>query len=97
MNDEILTELNGLIKRAAETLKSFGATDVYLFGSLAKGTFRSNSDIDLAVSGIPPEKFFEAMGRAEDVLKREIDLIDLDENNPFVEFLISHGELQLVS
>ena len=97
MNDEICTELNGLIKKAAEALKSFGATDVYLFGSLAKGTFRPDSDIDLAVSGIPPEKFFEAMGRAEDVLKREIDLIDLDEKNPFVEFLKSHGELQLVS
>jgi uncharacterized protein len=97
MNDGIYTELSGLIRKAAETLKSFGATDVYLFGSLAKGTFRSDSDIDLAVSGIPPEKFFEAMGRAEDVLKREIDLIDLDEKNPFVEFLKSHGELQLVS
>lgn len=37
------------------------------------------------------------MGRAEDVLKSEIDLIDLDEINPFVDFLKSHGELQLVS
>jgi uncharacterized protein len=97
MDDKISVELNLLIKKAAETLKSFGATDVYLFGSLTKGTFGKGSDIDLAVSGIPPEKFFEAMGRAEDVLKREIDLIDLDEKNPFVDFLKSHGELQLVS
>lgn len=89
-------ELNRQIKKAAEMLKSFGATDVYLFGSLAKGNFREDSDIDLAVSGIPPEKFFEAMGRAEDVLNREIDLIDLDESNPFVEFLKSHGELRHV-
>jgi uncharacterized protein len=97
MDEKPIDELNSLIKKAAEMLKSFGATDVYLFGSLAKGTFRKDSDIDLAVSGIPPEKFFEAMGRAEDVLKREIDLIDLDEKNQFVEFLKSHGELKLVS
>ena len=97
MSDEkVIAELNDLIKKAADTLKSFGATDVYLFGSFAKGTYRKDSDIDIAVSGIPPEKFFEAMGRAEDVLNREIDLIDLDEQNTFVEFLKTHGELQHV-
>ena len=94
MNDnKISAEFEDLILKAAQTLKSFGATDVYLFGSLAKRAFRKDSDIDLAVSGIPPEYFFEAMGQAEDVLKREIDLIDLDEKNPFVDFLKSHGEL----
>lgn len=97
MSDEkVIAELNDLIKKAAHTLKSFGATDVYLFGSFAKGDYRKDSDIDIAVSGIPPEKFFEAMGRAEDVLNREIDLIDLDEKNSFVEFLKTHGELQHV-
>ena len=90
-------ELSALILKAAETLKTFGATDVYLFGSIAKGTFREDSDIDLAVSGIPPEKFFEAMGQAEDILNREIDLVDLDEKNPFVEFLKSHGELRKIA
>jgi predicted nucleotidyltransferase len=94
---QVLTELNDLLTKAADTLKSFGATDVYLFGSLSKGTFRDDSDIDLAVSGIPPDKFFEAMGRAEDVLNREIDLIDLDENTPFIRFLKSHGELRHVA
>jgi predicted nucleotidyltransferase len=69
-----ITELDGLIKQAAATLKTFGATDVFVFGSFAKNNFRDDSDIDLAVSGIPPEKFYEAMGRAEDILNREIDL-----------------------
>ena len=89
-------ELPDLIRKAAEALKSFGATEVYLFGSTARGTATDSSDIDLAVSGIPPEKFFEAMGCAEDVLDREIDLIDLDEANPFVDFLKTNGELRHV-
>ena len=89
-------EINDLIKKAAEVLKSFGATDVYLFGSVAKGTDNEHSDIDLAVSGIPPEKFFEAMGSAINAIKKEFDLVDLDEKNPFVDYLKSQGELQRV-
>jgi predicted nucleotidyltransferase len=89
-------EINDLIKKAAEVLKSFGATDVYLFGSIAKGANNEHSDIDLAVSGIPPEKFFEAMGSAINAIKKEFDLVDLDEKNPFVDYLKSHGELQRV-
>lgn len=90
-------ELEILIQKAAEVLKSFGATDVYLFGSVAKGTNKEHSDIDLAVSGLPPRVFFKAMGTALNVMKREFDLIDLDEKTPFVDYLKSHGELQRVS
>jgi uncharacterized protein len=93
IDEKTTNEITALIQKASNVLKTFGATDVFLFGSFAKKTFRKDSDIDLAVSGIPTEKFFEAMGRAEDILQREIDLIDLDEKNPFVEFLKSHGEL----
>lgn len=89
-------ELDKLIHKAAEVLKSFGATEVYLFGSVAKGTNNEYSDIDLAVSGIPPEKFFMAMGDTFGVLKREVDIIDLDDKNSFVEYLKSFGKMQRV-
>lgn len=90
------SELDELIHKAAAVLKSFGATDVYLFGSVAKGTNNEYSDIDLAVSGIPPEKFYMAIGDTFGAIKREIDIVDLDEKNPFVEYLKSHGKLQRV-
>ena len=89
-------QLEDLIHKAADVLKSFGATDVYLFGSVAKGTDNEHSDIDLAVTGIPPEKFFKAMGSTINAIKREFDLVDLDEKNPFVDYLKTHGELQRV-
>jgi uncharacterized protein len=89
-------QLETLIHKAAVVLKSFGATDVYLFGSVAKDTNNEHSDIDLAVSGIPPEKFFEAMGSAINAIKKEFDLVDIDEKNPFVDYLKSQGELQRV-
>lgn len=93
MNDE----LGILIEKAARVLKTFGATEVYLFGSVGNGTATRHSDIDLAVSGIPPKMFFKAMGSALNVLKREFDLVDLDEKNPFVEYLKTHGDLQRVA
>jgi uncharacterized protein len=89
-------EITKLIQKATDVLKSFGAKEIYLFGSIAKGTYSKDSDIDLAVSGLPPEKFFPAVGQIHNALKREIDLIDLDELNPFGEYLKSHGELKRV-
>jgi len=57
---------------------------------------REDSDIDLAVSGLPPAKFFQAMGEAGDILQRRFDLVDLDEVNPFTRYLQEEGELQRV-
>ena len=89
-------EIDEMIKKATEILKSFGATNVYLFGSVAKGTNTEHSDIDLAVTGIPPEKFFEAIGDTFGAIRREIDIIDLDEKTPFISYLKEHGELHRV-
>ena len=77
-------------------LKRSGAKTVYVFGSAARGTMRDDSDLDLAVSGLPPENFFKALSAASDVLDRPIHLIDLDEVTPFTRYLIEEGELQRV-
>jgi predicted nucleotidyltransferase len=86
-------DLSESIAAAAAALKAAGAREVYLFGSAATGTLRENSDIDLAVSGLPPELFFRAMGAAHDALNRPLDLIDLDQDNPFTRYLKRKGEL----
>lgn len=85
-----------LIEKAAAALKAAGAREVYLFGSAARGLVQDASDIDMAVSGLPPQVFFRAMGEAGDILGRPLDLIDLDENNPFTRYLKAEGELQRV-
>jgi uncharacterized protein len=81
------------VELAAKTLTSAGAREVFLFGSAATGSMREESDVDLAVTGLPPEKFFEAMGKAGDVLGCPLDLVDLDEDNPFTRYLKEEGEL----
>jgi len=92
MNDE----MKQLIEQAAAVLKEAGAREVYVFGSAARGEMRDDSDVDLAVSGLPPEVFFRALGQAEDALGRPLDLIDLDEVTPFTRYLREEGELQRV-
>jgi len=81
------------IDKAATALKAVGAKEVYVFGSASKGEMRPDSDVDLAVSGLPPEVFFRAMGIASRALGRQVDLVDLDEDNPFTEYLKDHQEL----
>ncbi len=89
-------EFTALVEKAVAALKAAGAREVYLFGSAAKGTMRENSDVDLAVSGLPPEVFFRAMAQASRALGRPLDLIDLDHDNPFTRYLKKEGELQRV-
>jgi len=86
-------ELKERIVQAAEALKKAGAREVYLFGSAATDLLREDSDVDLAVSGLPPRQFFRAMGQASRILRRPVDLVDLDEANPFTEYLMKEGNL----
>jgi predicted nucleotidyltransferase len=93
MNEEIKTK----ISKAAEALKSCGAKEVFVFGSAANGNLGKHSDIDLAVSGLPPERFIQALGDAREILDLPVDLVDLDEDNPFARYLKDEGELVSVA
>jgi len=73
--------------KAAKLLKEkFGAKEVILFGSLARrGSFTLYSDIDLAVRGIDPLKFYAAGAAIERVdLSFQIDLVELETCSPAV-------------
>jgi predicted nucleotidyltransferase len=81
------------VMAAANLLLSMGACQVFVFGSLAKGELRPDSDIDMAVSGLPAKVYFSAVSRASDLLGRPIDLVDLDDDSPLVRHLLASGEL----
>lgn len=93
------TELSALVERIVAALKAEGARAVYVFGSFADGTVRVDSDVDVAVSGIPPSHFFTAAGAAQEAARgarRMVDLIDLDAATPFTEYLRTSGSLRRV-
>jgi predicted nucleotidyltransferase len=85
------------VEEATRVLLDASAEAVYVFGSAAEGTDRDDSDIDLAVSGLPPEGFFHAVGEAVMAVSRPIGVIDLDESNPFTEYLHRKGKLVRVA
>ncbi|MCX6377459.1 MAG: nucleotidyltransferase domain-containing protein [Armatimonadetes bacterium] len=85
------------IEIAARILREEGATEVYVFGSAAHGKMRPDSDIDFAIRGLPPEKFFPTMGKVGRAIAHLFDLVDLDEENPFTDYIVKEGVLQRVA
>lgn len=84
------------VERAAAALREEGATEVFVFGSVADGRDGPESDLDLAVAGLPPRRFFRALTRASAAAGRPLDLVDLDEDNALTRFLRTSGELRRV-
>ena len=82
-----------LFTAATRILKSAGSQEVYVFGSAAHGDIDQANDIDLAISGLPPELFFKVMGQVQMAVSKQIDLIDLDEDNAFTRYLKEENEL----
>jgi predicted nucleotidyltransferase len=73
------------VRLCAQKIKDLGAKRVILFGSLATGNFRKDSDIDLAVEGLSVNGYFKALGILEEILEDvNFDLIDTKETIPTV-------------
>ncbi len=81
------------LQEAGNLLRSFGASQVFVFGSAVNGELRSDSDIDMAVSGLPARVYFSAISKASDLLGRPVDLVDLDDDTPLVRHLLDSGDL----
>ncbi len=81
------------VAKAATLFIGLGASQVFVFGSAVKGQLRSTSDIDMAVSGLPPRVYFSAVSQASDLIGRPVDLVDLDDDSGLVRYLRGSGEL----
>lgn len=75
----------------------FGVDELWLYGSQAEGTARADSDVDLAAlfrrrpQGL---EIFDARTELEDLLRRDVDLVDLDQAPPILAMqVLKHGRL----
>lgn len=84
------------LSTAANILKNAGCTDIYLFGSQARGVANENSDIDLGVKGLPPSMFFRVHLQLENALDMKVDLVDFDYQKSFFNLLRDIGELKQI-
>jgi predicted nucleotidyltransferase len=82
---------------AARFGERFGLDALWLFGSQARGTAKSASDVDLAAlfrTPPSPAGLLDARAEIGDWLAHEVDLIDLDRASPvLVMQVLRHGTL----
>ncbi|MEO0489327.1 MAG: nucleotidyltransferase domain-containing protein [Cyanobacteria bacterium J06635_15] len=75
-------------------VSQFGATKIIVFGSLVRGRFNADSDIDMAVAGIPKADFFAALAVVNQISQRWIDLKPLESLEPhFRARVLSTGQV----
>jgi predicted nucleotidyltransferase len=84
-----------VLNEAVVILKKHGAKRIILFGSLHQGDrFHRGSDIDLAVEGIPAQKFSRASADLMMALDWAIDLKPLEEVDDFFrKMILQKGEV----
>ena len=94
--DKIPEKYKEDIRKANSFLKNEGCKSVFLFGSLVTGNSNDNSDIDIGVKGLPPEKFFKVYSKLYMNLNNEFHLVDFDYENTFFSLLEKQGEVEEV-
>ena len=76
-----MEEIEKVLQTIINILKDeTSCTDIVIFGSFALGTQNSESDIDIAIrtdKEISKKEIFELSNKLSDILKRDIDLVDL--------------------
>lgn len=74
--------------------QEFGAIRAIVFGSLVRGGFHQNSDIDIAAEGIPTADYFAAVAAINRVSRRWVDLKPLESLEPhFRERVLATGKV----
>ncbi|MGD1853349.1 MAG: nucleotidyltransferase family protein [Leptolyngbyaceae cyanobacterium] len=79
---------------AGSVLSRYGANQVILYGSMARGTYRPDSDIDLCVAGLPSKNFFRALAECLMASHRSLSIVDFDTSHGyFRERILAEGKI----
>ena len=87
-----------LARTAAQQLRDqFGARRVVLFGSaVERSLFTQWSDVDLAVWGVPPERFYEAVAAVTSLrVDIPVDLVDAERSSEDLKKTIEQEGVEL--
>jgi len=87
-------ELRARLPAVVASLAAQGAARIILFGSIARGEADDDSDLDIAVVGLPAARFFETMAQAWAAAGRPVDLVRLEDAPPTLrDRILADGEV----
>jgi predicted nucleotidyltransferase len=86
------------IRMIEEILLHHGATKVILYGSLARGDYRADSDIDICVEGLPSRNYFRAFAECMMRTQRPMSVLDFaNTSGYFRERILEEGKIIAMS
>lgn len=85
MNEDILNKV-------IELAKYYQVTKLIQFGSSLE-SFDNGNDVDFACDGLYDLRFFRFGASLEKLLKKQIDLIPLQPDSPFIEYIKKQGRV----
>ncbi|MCX6049644.1 MAG: nucleotidyltransferase domain-containing protein [Chloroflexi bacterium] len=75
-------------------LKSYNVRKVILYGSVARGDFHKDSDLDICVEGLENEVFFIALAECLISVKHSVSLVDFESTQGyFRERILQEGKV----
>jgi len=81
-----------LLENGTPLFKRYNLQLVYLFGSVASGKSREDSDIDLYVSALPIDQYWSFRRELEEAVQLPIDLYTDSDDVAFVKKIKERGE-----
>jgi predicted nucleotidyltransferase len=81
---------SALMRTIESCARDFDVQAVWLFGSAAQDDTQAR-DIDLAVEGLPADRFFDFYTRLFFELPKPVDLVDLSQEPPIASIIRERG------
>jgi predicted nucleotidyltransferase len=92
-SEEARARLEALLGKAVLVFERYRIERVFVFGSLARGTSRADSDIDLLVLPLDQTSYWDFRRDLQEVLEYEIDLYTQADDPTLVKRIQERGEL----
>ena len=82
------------IRQVEAILLKYGVAKIILYGSLARGDYRPDSDIDICVEGLPDKNYFRAIAECLMTIQRRVSVLDFQKVQGYLrERILKEGEV----